>query len=43
VRSRDWAAANRPELIGAAINAVGKAISDHKAERAEKDAAPAVN
>ncbi len=41
VRSRDWAAANRPQFIGAAINAVGKAISDHKAERAEKDAAPA--
>jgi limonene 1,2-monooxygenase len=41
VRSRDWAAANRPEFIGAAITAVGKAISDHKAEQAEKEAAPA--
>jgi limonene 1,2-monooxygenase len=34
VRSRDWAAANRPEFIGAAFEAVGKAISDHQAETA---------
>jgi limonene 1,2-monooxygenase len=33
VRSRDWAAANRPEFIGAAIGAVGKAITDHLAEQ----------
>lgn len=33
VRSRDWAAANRPEFMGAAINAVGKAITDHLAEK----------
>lgn len=41
VRSRDWAAANRPEFMGAAINAVGKAITDHLAEKqaAEKQAA----
>ena len=32
-RSRDWAAANRPEFMGAAINAVGKAITDHLAEK----------
>lgn len=40
VRSRDWAAQNRPEFIGAAINAVGKAITDHLAEKqaAEVDA-----
>ena len=43
VRSRDWAAENRPEFIGAAINAVGKAITDHMAEKAatEKQASPA--
>lgn len=41
VRSRDWAAANRPEFMGAAINAVGKAITDHLAEKqaTEKEAA----
>ncbi|HET6916232.1 MAG TPA: LLM class flavin-dependent oxidoreductase [Acidimicrobiales bacterium] len=43
VRSRDWAAENRPEFIGAAINAVGKAITDHMAEKeaAEKQGSPA--
>ena len=41
VRSRDWAAENRPEFMGAAINAVGKAITDHMAEKqaAEQSAA----
>lgn len=33
VRSRNWAAERRPEFIGAAIGAVGKAITDHQAER----------
>ena len=33
VRSRDWAAERRPEFIGAAIGAIGKAITDHQAER----------
>lgn len=32
VRSRDWAATNRPEFIGAAIDAVGQAIAQHQAE-----------
>ena len=43
VRSRDWAAENRPEFMGAAINAVGKAITDHMAEKeaAQKEASPA--
>lgn len=36
VESRDWATANRPEFIGAAVNAIGKAIQDHQAERAGK-------
>lgn len=34
--SRDWAATNRPEFIGAATNAVMKAFSDHNAEKAAK-------
>jgi limonene 1,2-monooxygenase len=33
VRSRNWAADNRPQFIGAAISAVGKAIQDHQAEK----------
>ena len=33
VRSRNWAAENRPEFIGAAINAVGRAITEHQAEK----------
>jgi limonene 1,2-monooxygenase len=33
VRSRNWAAENRPEFIGAAFSAVGKAITDHQAEK----------
>jgi limonene 1,2-monooxygenase len=33
VRSRNWAAERRPEFMGAAIGAVGKAITDHQAER----------
>jgi limonene 1,2-monooxygenase len=36
VTSRDWAANNRPEFIGAATNAVMKAFSDHNAEKAAK-------
>src|ERR671921_267961 len=35
-RSRDWAAANRPQFIGEAINAIGKAITDHHAEKEAK-------
>ncbi len=34
--SRDWAAANRPQFIGEAIGAIGKAITDHQAEREAK-------
>jgi limonene 1,2-monooxygenase len=36
VGSRDWAANNRPEFIGAATNAVMKAFQDHNAEKAAK-------
>jgi hypothetical protein len=36
VQSRDWAAANRPAFIGAATEAVMKAIGDHGAEQAAK-------
>jgi limonene 1,2-monooxygenase len=36
VASRDWAAANRPAFIGAATEAVMKAIGDHGAEQAAK-------
>jgi limonene 1,2-monooxygenase len=32
-QSRNWAAENRPEFIGAAFNAVAKAITDHQAEK----------
>jgi limonene 1,2-monooxygenase len=34
--SRDWAATNRPQFIGAATEAVMKAIGDHGAEQAAK-------
>ena len=37
--SRDWAAANRAQFIGEAINAIGKAITDHQAEREAKQGA----
>lgn len=37
--SRDWAAENRPAFMGAAGNAVMKAIQDHHAERAAKTGA----
>src|SRR5213080_1979607 len=33
-RSRDWAAENRGTFIGRAVEAIGKAIQDHAAERA---------
>lgn len=36
VRSRDWAAANRPAFIGAATTAVISAIASHQAEKAGK-------
>ena len=36
VQSRDWAAANRPAFIGAATEAVMKAMGDHAAEQAAK-------
>jgi limonene 1,2-monooxygenase len=36
VNSRDWAAENRPQFIGAATGAVMKAFSDHNAEKAAK-------
>jgi limonene 1,2-monooxygenase len=38
VKSRDWAAENRPTFIGAVTNAVMKAVQDHHTERAEKAA-----
>lgn len=34
MRSRDWAAEQRPEFIGAAVGAVTKAITDHQEEKA---------
>jgi len=34
--SRDWAATNRPQFIGAATNAVMKAVQDHQVEKASK-------
>ena len=34
--SRDWAAENRPEFIGAAGNAVMSAIQKHQEERAQR-------
>jgi hypothetical protein len=37
--SRDWAAENRPEFIGAAGSAVMSAIQKHHEEKAEKAAA----
>jgi limonene 1,2-monooxygenase len=37
--SRDWAAENRPEFIGAAGNAIMSAIQKHHDEKAEKAAA----
>ncbi|HEX2851564.1 MAG TPA: LLM class flavin-dependent oxidoreductase [Acidimicrobiales bacterium] len=39
--SRDWAAENRPQFIGAATTAVMKAITDHQAEKAAKAATTA--
>jgi limonene 1,2-monooxygenase len=36
VHSRDWAAENRPTFIGAATNAVMKAVQEHHAEKAAK-------
>jgi limonene 1,2-monooxygenase len=41
VGSRDWAANNRPQFIGAATTAVIKAITDHQAEKAAKAEAKA--
>ena len=38
VGSRDWAAANRPEFIGAATNAIMSAITSHAEEKAAKAA-----
>ncbi|HXP33107.1 MAG TPA: hypothetical protein VN820_03775, partial [Acidimicrobiales bacterium] len=38
VGSRDWAAENRPEFIGAVGGAIMQAISDHAAEREAKQA-----
>ena len=35
-QSRDWAADNRGKFIGRAVEAIGKAIQDHAAERAGK-------
>ena len=34
--SRDWAAENRPTFMGRSIEAIGKAIQDHAAERGER-------
>ena len=39
--SRDWAAENRPEFIGAAGNAVMSAIAKHQEEKAAKAGAGA--
>lgn len=36
IGSRDWAAENRPEFIGAVGNAIVKAVQDHAAEKAAK-------
>jgi limonene 1,2-monooxygenase len=36
VNSRDWAAANRPQFIGAAGNAIMGAIQEHQQEKAAK-------
>jgi limonene 1,2-monooxygenase len=38
--SRDWAAAHRPEFVGAAGAAVIKAVQDHHAERTPSSGAP---
>jgi limonene 1,2-monooxygenase len=35
-KSRDWAAENRPEFIGSAVNAVMAAIQTHQEEKEEK-------
>ena len=40
VASRDWAATNRPQFIGAATEAVMKAVGDHHAEQAAKEQTP---
>jgi len=37
VRSRDWAAENRPTFIGAAMQAIMEQISRHQQEQAEKE------
>jgi limonene 1,2-monooxygenase len=34
--SRDWAAANRGQFIGRAVEAIGKAIQDHATERQDR-------
>jgi limonene 1,2-monooxygenase len=36
--SKEWVAANRPQMIGAAMGAIGAAIQSHAAEKAEKAA-----
>ena len=38
--SRDWAAENRPEFIGSAVNAVMSAIQTHQDEKAQKAGTP---
>ena len=38
VASRDWAAANRPDFIGAATGAVIAAMQSHAEEKAAKQA-----
>jgi limonene 1,2-monooxygenase len=40
VSSRNWAAENRPQFIGAATGAVIKAITDHQAEKAAATPTP---
>jgi hypothetical protein len=37
--SLDWAHANSPSLIGAMMGAIGGAIEQHEAERAERGGA----
>jgi limonene 1,2-monooxygenase len=39
VSSRDWAAANRPVFIGQATGAVMQSVSDHYAEKAQREQA----
>jgi hypothetical protein len=39
VASRDWAASNRPQFIGAAGAAIMKSVQDHHAEKSDTTSA----